>query len=115
MTKHVPNVESLRSTVDHVSHDVSVATTADIYNDGWNDCIDHLHKRGLIRGCEWRPLEDTKPEEGDIVAVLWPNGSWHQAKYISGDFWFQSVNSKHLCNKVGFTHWMPIPKGQNDE
>lgn len=63
---------------------------------------------------QWWGIESA-PKDGQVVIVGWPDGACHIGKYSSGDFWFQSTRGNHLCNKMGFTHWMPLPMSPTAE
>ncbi len=57
---------------------------------------------------EWLPIS-SPPANRDKVLVGWPDGACHIGYYSDGDFWFPSNRGNHMCNKIGFTHWMPLP------
>lgn len=77
--------------------------------------IDHLASQGVLN-TGWQTM-DILPDENDIVIVSWPDGFWQQAKFIEGDFWFETKGrGNHLVNKTGFTHWhKPTPPKQEGE
>lgn len=81
-----------------------------LYDEGWNDCIDHLAQRGMLN-CGWMPIESAPKVDGQrLCLALWDDdnyfcwitvGWWDKKRRA----WWHNPDGK----LVPPTHWMPLP------
>lgn len=76
------------------------------YADRMYDALTRSQDNAPVVG--WMPI-DKPPSTDETILVCWPDGARRLSMYLNGNYWFES-KGKHMVNKIGFTHWMPLPE-----
>lgn len=87
------------------------------FNEGWNNCIDHLHAQGLLM--VWKPIETAPKDETPIMVVCdrvdGEIGEPYKPDYpVSVQFsyghWYVNDTVYYCAEAINPTAWMPLPK-----
>ena len=76
------------------------------------DIVD-AYADGVIYGWnnpQWIPVEEKKPEEGQVVLIYSKGGDVSTARYTNGRF-----DITQLFAAINVTHWMPIVPPRKEE